>query len=128
MTSIAADCMEVKKIKSLVSASNNNLTDKIIDKLGDDPKGKALRVKSLGVGLAAGVSRNSTVQNDRLKKFNNRLPRFRTLRAAGVDTARLARTGGGAALMHGSQAIGVPPPPSSGKDGPLQRPPPPQAA
>ena len=49
------------------------------------------------------------VQNARLKNFRKRVPRFRTLRAAGVDTARLARTGGTAALMHGSQAVGVAP-------------------
>ena len=49
------------------------------------------------------------MQSTRLKNFRRRLPRFRTLRATGVDTAKLARTGGTAALMHGSQTMGVAP-------------------
>ena len=67
MLNIATDGMEVNKIKSLVSASSPALADKIIEKLGDDPIAKARRVRSLGVGLGAGVVRNTRVQNDRLK-------------------------------------------------------------
>ena len=69
----------------------------------------ALRVKSLGAGLAAGVARNNKVMQHRLKQFKSRLPRYRMLRQAGVDTAMLVRTGGVAALMHGYMAIGVAP-------------------
>ena len=68
-----------------------------------------LRVKSLGVGLAAGVARNTRVMKNRLKQFINRLLRFRALRRAGVDTARVIRTGGVAALMHGYGGMGVAP-------------------
>ena len=68
-----------------------------------------LRVKSLGVGLAAGVRRNVTVLNKRLKAFKKRLPRFKALRGVGVDTARIMRTGGVAALVHGEGSTGVAP-------------------
>ena len=70
----------------------------------------ALRVKSLGAGLAAGVARNSTVMLHRLRQFKSRLSRYKMLRQAGVNTAMLVRTGGLAALMHGYMALGVPPP------------------
>ena len=69
----------------------------------------SLRVNSLGVRLAAGVARNTKVMKTRLKQFTKRLPRFRALRQAGVDTARVIRTGGVAALMHGYGAMGVAP-------------------
>ena len=45
----------------------------------------------------------------RLKQFKQRLPRFHALRRVGVNTAVIVRTGGGAALMHGYQTIGVAP-------------------
>ena len=67
------------------------------------------RVKSLGVGLGAGVRRNATVINKRLKQFRKRIHRFQELRRAGVNTARLIRTGGTAALTHGEHTHGVPP-------------------
>ena len=69
----------------------------------------SLRVKSLGSGLAAGVARNTNVMNSRLKNFSKRLPRFQALRRAGVDTARILRTGGVAAIMHGYGGLGVAP-------------------
>ena len=58
-----------------------------------------IRTKSLGFGLAAGVKRNAKVVNQRLKDYKKRIPRFRMLRQAGVDTARLNRTGGTSALV-----------------------------
>ena len=65
------------------------------------------RVKSLGSALGAGVARNAQVQRQRLHKFRARIGRFRGLRKAGVDTSRLARTGGTAALTYGQATMGV---------------------
>ena len=49
------------------------------------------------------------VLNQRLKAFRKRLPRFKALRGVGVDTAKLMRTGGVAALTHGEGSTGVAP-------------------
>ena len=49
------------------------------------------------------------VLNQRLKAFRRRLPRFKALRGVGVDTAKLMRTGGVAALTHGEGSSGVAP-------------------
>ena len=46
---------------------------------------------------------------NRLRAFRQRLPRFRRLRAAGVSTARLLRTGGVAAMPYGQAVMGVAP-------------------
>ena len=68
-----------------------------------------IRTKSLGVGLAAGTRRNATVVNKRLKEYKKRQPRFRMLKQAGVNTNRVNRTCGTAALVWGQEAMGVPP-------------------
>ena len=106
---IKADGMEVSTTKSLISASTPTLGEEVKAKLTDSSIPYALRVKSLGVGLAAGVARNTRVMNTRLKQFRKRLPRFRGLRRAGIDTATIVRTGGVAALMHGYGGMGVSP-------------------
>ena len=49
------------------------------------------------------------VMQTRLKQFRKRLPRFRSLRRVGVNTAAVVRTGGVAALMHGYAGLGVSP-------------------
>ena len=64
-------------------------------------------MKALGVGLGAGVRRNMTVPKQRYHKYRARIGRFRRLRAAGVDTARLVRTGI-RAMTYGSSVTGVP--------------------
>ena len=106
---IASDGMEVNRIKSLVSASHPSLAAKITVALGENAFTVHQRVKSLGVGLAAGTKRNTIVQNKRTKQFRKRLPRYRLLKRAKVDTARLVRTGGIAAMTHGNHAMGVSP-------------------
>ena len=63
----------------------------------------------MGVGLAAGTARNTKVMQHGLKQFKMRLPRFQALRRAGVNTATIVRTGGGAALMYGYHTLGVAP-------------------
>ena len=109
MLRIAADGMEVNKVKSLISASHPAVADRVAANLGPLALTVKKRVKGLGVGMAAGTSRNVLVQNARLKQFKKRIPRFRMLRRANVDTARVFRTGGSAALMHGQHTIGVAP-------------------
>ena len=109
MKRIQTDGMEVNRTKSLISASHPSLADSMAARMGNLALTIAHRVKSLGVGLAAGTARNVTVQNARLKNFKKRLPRYRMLRRVGVDTAMLGRTGGGSALMHGLHTNGVSP-------------------
>ena len=91
---VREDGMEVSQSKSVVSASAPSLGAAVMDKLKPHGIKHTLRVKSLGVGLAAGVRRNARVLNTRLKDFKKRQPRYRVLRRMGVDTARLMRTGG----------------------------------
>ena len=66
-----------------------------------------LRVKALGVGMGAGVRRNTTVMRSRLANFACRMARFRRLRKVGVSTARLMRTGM-RAITYCSAIMGVP--------------------
>jgi hypothetical protein len=47
------------------------------------------------------------VLRERLKKFKGRLRHYRKLRRSGVDTARLFRTGGKAAMTYGEGIMGV---------------------
>jgi hypothetical protein len=109
MKRIDEDGMEVNRTKSLISASHPSLADAMAARMGNLALTISHRVKSLGVGLAAGTARNTTVQNARLKNFKTKLPRYRMLRRVGVDTAMLVRTGGVSALMHGLHTIGVSP-------------------
>ena len=106
---IHEDCMEVSGTKSMVSASHPSLAEALQSQLQQFRIPSVLRVKSLGVGLAAGVARNTQVMQARLKNFTKRIPRFKMLKRAGVDTAMLVRTGGLAALMHGFGSSGVSP-------------------
>ena len=59
--------MKVNLVKSLISASQPSLAVKVASNLGKTKLTVAHRVKSLGVGLAAGTARSVRVQNDRLK-------------------------------------------------------------
>lgn len=59
------------------------------------------------MGLSACNARNAGVQKTRLKQFRKRIPRFRKLPGAGVDTAKLLRTGGVTSLAYGQFATGV---------------------
>ena len=67
------------------------------------------RVVSLGSGLGGGRRRNAQVSMTRLAKFVKRRGRFRRLRRAGVNTSRLMRSGGTAALQFGQAVVGVSP-------------------
>ena len=101
--------MEISTTKSVCTASSPSLTHRIAVKLDEFSIKPVVRTKSLGVGMAAGNRRNASVINKRLKDYKKRLARFRMLKQAGVDTNRLNRTGGTAALVWGQEALGVPP-------------------
>ena len=64
-------------------------------------------VKSLGVGLGAGVRRNTKVMATRIQNLAARVHRFRMLRQLGFDTSMLLRTGGKKAMTYGLGIIGV---------------------
>ena len=93
MKRIGQDGMEVNRTKSLVSASHPTMAQALTARMGNLALTVAHRVKSLGVGLAAGTARNTLVQNSRLKNFKKRLPRYRMLRRLGADTAMLVELG-----------------------------------
>ena len=59
--------------------------------------------------MGAGRRRNALVMRKRIGNFARRLPRFRRLTAAKVDTRRLLRTGGLAAVSYGQADTGVAP-------------------
>ena len=63
-------------------------------------------MKSLGVGLGAGVRRNTKVVAARIQNLATRAHRFRVLKRLGSDTSML-RTGGKQAMTYGLGIIGV---------------------
>lgn len=91
----------VSATKSVCLASKPSLAAEIAMELRVHGVLPVIRTESLGVGLAAGMRRNAMVVNNRLKEYKKRLPRFRMLKQAGVNTNKLNRTGGTAALTWG---------------------------
>ncbi len=65
------------------------------------------RVRSLGVGLGAGVRRNAQVQRSRFGKFTQKIRRILALACSGISAARLIQTGGAAVMNFGDDATGV---------------------
>ena len=59
--------------------------------------------------MGAGRRRNAAVVKKRLSDFCRRIPRFKKLAAAGVNTNHLLRTGGISALTYGQAVAGVAP-------------------
>lgn len=107
---ITADGMESSSTKSICNASSDEIGERIACGFAPTHRLRFQRkVKSLGVGLGAGRRRHTGIVNARLKHFRKRLPRFRMLRRAGVNTARVLRTGGVAALVYGQPVIGTSP-------------------
>ena len=107
--SMTKDLLEVSKAKSVCTASDEKLGRALERGLCRFGIRFVRRVKSLGTGLGAGTRRNAMAGAARLRAFRKRLPRFRRLRAAGVSTARLLRTGGTAAMTYGQSVMGVAP-------------------
>ena len=104
-----ANRFELSGTKTLVTASTDELGKMMVDmrqESGISIK-YASKVKSLGVGLGAGVRRNVDVAKHRLKTMKKRVPRFRRLRKLGISTSRLLLTGAKAAMTYGQAIIGV---------------------
>ena len=106
---MSAALLEVSRKKSVCTASCDAVGTPLAAGLRRYSVRYVRQVKSLGCGLGAGARRNAQVIRGRLLAFRQRLPRFRRLRAAGVSTARLLRTGGIAAMTYGQAIMGVSP-------------------
>ena len=104
---IERDGMEVSRTKSICTASSDTVGKEVAAELSMYGIKYASKVMSLGAALGAGVRRNATNLKARLKKFRKRIVRFRKLRRAKVDTARLLRTGATKALTYGQAVMGV---------------------
>ena len=89
--------------KSLVTASTDELGLKMqaLWAKGGSAIKHVKKVKTMGVGLGAGVRRNVDVAKHRLKMMRKRIPRFRRLRKMGISTSRLLRTGAKVAMTYG---------------------------
>ena len=81
--------------KNFCSASRPQIARALAHELRDLRVKVALRVTDAGTALA------------RLEAFRTRKNSFRRLRYVGVNTARLLRTGGIAALWYGQTVVGV---------------------
>ena len=106
---IRDNLMQVSNTKSLCTASTFKLGADLQRRMCQFNIRFASRVTSLGSALGAGTRRNATVLKKRIGGFARRLPRFRRLAAAKVDTRRLLRTGGLAAVSYGQAITGVAP-------------------
>ena len=99
--------MRLSDTKCVCCASSTSIGRAIINAVPGLKLRLAPRVTSLGSALGAGRRRNTKVAEARLADFQARLKRFRRLRYAGVDTARLMRTGGISAMSFGQAVTGV---------------------
>jgi hypothetical protein len=98
--------LELSSKKSVCTATTKKLGNKLVDKWKTHGIQFCERVKALGVGLAAGCRRNMEVLTKRLRTFAARTAKFRRLRKAGVDTARIVRTGL-RGMTYGQSTTGV---------------------
>ena len=103
------DGMEVSRTKGLCTASSAALATEVETALKAFGVRSRRVVKSLGVHLGAGRRRTTQGTRERLADIYRRVRRYRQLRKMGVDTARLLRTGGGAAMTYGQATAGVSP-------------------
>ena len=101
--------LRLSESKCKVMASSDCVAADVAHKLRMFGFKAAKRARSLGVGLGAGVRRNTQVQASRFKAFKRRLGKFVALLRSGVNVARILRTGGTAALRFGDFVIGVAP-------------------
>ena len=93
--------------KSVCAASTESLGKKLEALLKDLSVNFENTVKSLGVGLGAGVRRNTKVMATRIRNLAARIHRSRMLKQLGFDTSMLLRTGGKQAMTYGLGIIGV---------------------
>ena len=97
----------LSRTKNRVVASCRELGEAISDGLKAWNVISCPLVKMLGVGSTAAVRRNTAVATARTAAFLRRRGQFGKLRKAGVDIARLLRTGGLASVQFGQAAMGV---------------------
>ena len=93
--------------KNVVCATTESLAQETLKWFTGFAITAANRIVSLGSGLGAGSRRNAKQMRKRLKAFTTRRRRFKRLRASGVRTDKLLRTGGNAAMVYGQRAMGV---------------------
>ena len=89
-----ANRFELSGTKSLVTAATDELGEAMAAlwlERGIFIK-YAKKVKTLGVGLGAGVRRNVDIMQQRLRTMKKRVPRCRRLRKLAISTSRLLRT------------------------------------
>lgn len=92
--------MEASKTKSICTASSRKLGLEVQAALSEHGIKFEPYVKSLGIGLAAGVRRNAKVINQRLKTFKSRLPGYKKLARAGHKHSIVLRTSGTACMTY----------------------------
>ena len=107
LRAFAAMRMQFSDTKNMLLASSLGVAASIAATVPALPLHTARTAKSLGAGLGAGVRRSATAARKRLLAFAARRSRFRMLRRAGVNTTRLLKTGGIAALGHAQAVMGV---------------------
>jgi len=95
--------------KSVVTATTRKVGEAIADKLSGFKVRYAAKLKGLEVGMAAGTRQHSSVLKDRLNAFSKRCMRMQRLRTIGINTAKIARTGGLAAVVYGEFTSGLNP-------------------
>ena len=93
--------LQFSDTKNVTCASTNKLAKASVRTLEGIRVKTSSRVTSSGTGLGAGTRRNTTQIVKRWRAFCHRRARFKRLRAAGVETDRLLRTGGISALVFG---------------------------
>ena len=99
--------MDFSPDKNACGATSRDLADDIIYALNHLKIKRTEKVKSLGSAVGIAGKRNATMISRRLNKFDKRRGRFQQLRCSGVDTSRLLRSGGLAALCYGQESTGV---------------------
>ena len=99
--------LEFSPTKNVTTASSEALASRVCKDIKGIVMKYANRCVSLGSGLGAGTRRNTQQTLKRLKAFKSRVPRFKALKRARVDTARLLRTGGNAAMLFGGRVMGT---------------------
>ena len=97
----------LSKTKNVVIASCKELGDDICAGLKKWMVKRCSGAKMLGVGTTAAVRRSTAVSAARVAAFARRRGQFGMLRRAGVDIARLLRTGGLAGAQFGQAALGI---------------------
>ena len=99
--------MVLSMTKNKVVASGKELGTTIQEGLVRWKVGRTACTQMLGVGTAAGVRRCTAALAARTAAFGRRRGQFGMLRKAGVDIARLLRTGGLAGAQFGQAAMGM---------------------